>query len=465
MLSKTDFLTYLEAPMHLWAKAHAQLVDQPPSAFEQHLAQQGQEVETLARQYIEQVILSQRNQLYWQPSFDDGRFQIRADALVFDEDAGIYDLYEIKSSTSVQKAYEYDLAFQVLLLDTLLPLRRTYLLHIDKTYQHGHQLDIEGFFIAEDITELILERRDEVAQLRHEARMVTQMPVPSPEMACTKPASCPCPALCHPDLPTNPIYDLPYLGKKALALREKKIVSIEDIPDRFKLSSRQRQHVEAIRKGKPIINTQAIQTSLAEMHYPLFFLDYETFNPAVPLFPGYHPYEHIVFQYSLFVVAEPGAEPQHFEALIADGRDPAPLIVEDLVEHIGYKGSVVVWNKSFEAGRNQDLARHCPAHTEQLLGINERLIDLMLIFRDGHYIHPHFKGSASLKTVLPVLCPELGYNDMAIPNGEAAMLTWYRLHSKTITPEERQRTIESMRAYCEMDTFGMVAIWEKLRTI
>jgi len=201
------------------------------------------------------------------------------------------------------------------------------------------------------------------------------------------------------------------------------------------------------------------------MQYPLYFLDYETFNPAIPLFPGYQPYEQIVFQYSLFVVKAPGAKPQHYEALIADGRDPAPLIAQNLLKNIGSEGSVVVWYKPFEAGRNKDLARHCPEHAEQLLGINERLFDLMLIFRDGHYIHPDFKGSASLKVVLPALCPALGYNEMTIPDGEAAMLTWYWLHTGTIPAEERQKTIEAMKAYCKMDTYGMVAIWDKLRTL
>lgn len=456
--------------MHLWAKTHNQLEERSPKPYEQYLAQQGQAVENLARQYLEGVIVSQEDDLYWQKTFDDGHFLIRTDALIFklctsSQTAGVYDLYEIKSSTTIKKDHEYDLAFQAVLLDTLLPLRDTYILHIDKNYLHGHQLDLDAFFTIEDMADRITKRRDEVIALRQEALRVSQMSAPSPDFACTRPAVCPCPDLCHPNLPRHPIYHLPYLGRKALTLRDMGVLAIEEIPSDFQLSPRQRQHVEAVRKGGPIIDAHAIQLSLSKMQYPLFFLDYETFNPAVPFFPGYHPYEHIIFQYSLFVVEKPSAEPQHYEALIVDGRDPAPLIVQDLVEHIGSEGSVVVWNQSFEAGRNRDLARHCPTYAEQLLAINERLYDLMLIFRDGHYIHPGFNGSASLKAVLPVLCPNLGYNDMSIPDGETAMLTWYWLHSGMILSEERQTTIEAMKAYCKMDTYGMVAIWKKLCTI
>ena len=465
MLTKTDFLTYLDAPMHLWAKANHQLAAHAATPYEQFLAQQGQDIENLARQYLEQTSITKEDHHYWQKTYDDGRYQIRVDALIFNKTAGVYDLYEIKSSTTIKKDHEYDLAFQALLLEKLLPLEGTYLLHIDNSYLHGHQLDLDAFFTLEDVADRVEKRRNEVIALRQEAFRVSQMPEPSPAFACTRPGSCPFPDLCHPHLPPHPIYHLPYLGKKALALRNMGILAIEQIPPDFQLSPRQQQHVDAVRKGVPIIDHQSIQASLAEMQYPLYFLDYETFNPAVPFFQGYRPYEHIVFQYSLFVIEKPGAEPQHYEALITDGSDPAPLIVQELVEKIGSVGSVVVWNQSFEAGRNRDLARHCPAHAEQLLAINERLFDLMLIFRNGHYIHPDFNGSASLKAVLPVLCPELGYKDMAIPDGETAMLTWYWLQTGAIPPEERQKTIEAMKAYCKMDTYGMLAIWEKLRAL
>jgi len=55
MLSKTDFLTYLEAPMHLWAKAHNPLVTHPPLAYEQCLSLQGQAVEALTQEYLGKI--------------------------------------------------------------------------------------------------------------------------------------------------------------------------------------------------------------------------------------------------------------------------------------------------------------------------------------------------------------------------------------------------------------------------
>jgi len=464
MLTKTDFLLYLESPMHLWASAHNQLEIKPPSLFEQHLSSQGQQVESLGHTYFEEVLLPHypNAQLIWQPSYETRQFKIRVDALIFDADAKAYDLYEIKSSTSVHKRHEYDLTFQVLVLERFLNLRYVYLLHIDKTYIQREFLEIARFFSVENLTEKVDKHRDEITTLREQAWIVTQMDAPQRSFACTKPRTCPCPSLCHPKLPENPIYHIPYIGKKAIQLRVMGITAIEDIPPSFNPNRVQQKHYLAVKSGQPIIDPQAIQASFAELQYPIYFLDYETFNPAIPLFPGYHPYEHIVYQYSLHVINHPGAEPLHFECLLTEAKDPLPKLLPNLFENLGPQGSVVVWNQSFEAHRNKDMAKHCPQYAQQLLDVNERLYDLMLIFKEGHYVHPDFHGSASLKAVLPVLSPELQYKDLVISNGEETMLIWYQFQTGKIPIENQAEIEKAMKEYCRLDTFGMIAIMEKL---
>jgi len=467
MITKSDFLLYLTSPMHLWASAHNQLQASPSSLYEQHLAEQGQQVESLAHTYLKEIHLPQYTDacLIWQPTYQTDRFKIRADALIHHQDTNTYDLYEIKSSTSVKTQHKYDLTFQVLLLETLLNLNNVYLLHIDKTYIHQDALELEHFLMVENLTETVGKYRDKVAQLREGAWEVTQLAVPLSEFACTKPNSCPCPSLCHPQLPENPVFNIPYIGKKAIQLREQGITAIEDIPPSFNLNSKQLKHVQAVKSGQPLVDGQTVKTSLSTLEYPVYFLDYETFNPAVPLYPGYRPYEHIVYQYSLHVISYPGADPLHYECLLTDSSDPAPILVPDLLNHLGPNGSVVVWNKPFEAYRNKELAGHCPQFAKQLLSINDRFYDLMLIFKQGHYVHPDFHGSASLKAVLPVLCPELRYEDLVIQNGEETMLTWYKIQTGKIPLEDQPDIIQAMKDYCRLDTYGMIAIMEKLNQI
>ncbi len=464
MLSKSDFLLFLEAPMHLWAKTHDQLEIEVVSLYDQHLIQQGQQVESLAQNYITQFFLPnyQDAEIYFQKTFDDGRFLIRTDALIWDKTSGTYDLYEIKSSTSVHTEHEYDLSFQVLLLENLIQLRHVYLLQIDKTYQHGEELGLENFFTCEELSDKVEKRRIFVRDAREKALTVMQMAAPQPNFSCYKPQSCPCPNLCHPNLPAHPIYDLPYLGKKAIPIRELGITAIQDIPDTLEFNANQSKHIQAVKRGTPIIDLPAIRKALDQLVYPLHFLDYETFNPAIPLFPGYQPYEHIVFQYVLYVLEEPAASPRLCECLLTAPKDPEPEIVPHLLNHIRRCGSVIVWNQSFEEHRNLDLAQHCPQYEAQLLGINARLYDLMKIFKDGSYVHPDFHGSASLKAVLPVICPHLSYANLEIQNGEETMLKWYWLQTDQPSGEERHAIEEAMKAYCRLDSFGMVEIFQQL---
>ncbi len=464
MLTKTDFLLYHESPLHLWAKAHDQVEAQWQTPLEKHLIQQGAQVEAMARDFVESTLLQgyQTPQVLWQPTYDDGQFQIRADVLIFEPDLGFYDLYEIKSSTRVKREHELDVAFQVLLLEKLLNLRHTYLLHVNPDYIHQDALIFENFFVVEEISEKVEKRRSIVEETRQEAWQVLKMPQPTRESACTKPANCPCPSLCHPNLPHNPVYDLPYIGKKAQRLRAMGVLAIQDIPEDFRLSDRQHRHMMAVKKGQPVIEVDDVQAALDALDYPFYFLDYETFNPALPMYPGYRSYEQIVFQYSLHILQAPDASLQHYDCLITNDRDPAPQLVANLLSHIGPTGSVIVWNKTFEAERNRDLARHCPEKADALKSINDRLYDLMLIFSKGLYVDPGFHGSASLKAVLPVLCPDLSYEVLQISNGEEAMLTWWQLQQTEMSPEQRMAIEKDMLAYCEMDTYALVAILEAL---
>lgn len=467
MLTKSDFLLFLDAPMHLWAKAHDALEERTPTLLDQHLHEQGQQVEALAQQYLQEHIDAHYDQaqLLWQFAYNDGRYEVRSDGIVHDRAADAFDLYEIKSSTRVKAEHEYDLTFQTLLLEAKFNIRNIYVLHINIDYILEEKLNLTQLFTIEDVSDKVRQLRKDVLTLREAAQQVTQMVTPQPEFACRNPKTCPCPSLCHPNLPEHPIYDLPRIGKKTLDLRNQGILDIRSIPADFPLNAKQKQHIQAVQSGQPLVDEAAIRGWLSKLSYPLYFLDYETFGPALPLFPGYHPYEQIIFQYSLYKLADPEAEPVHHAFLSTSREDPEPLLASDLLQHIGSEGSVLVWYQSFEKARNQSLAQHCPELAADLLSINQRIQDLMQPFSSGWYVHPAFHGSASLKAVLPVVCPKLDYGDLTIQDGQQAMLTWYRLQQGEFSPEDETAIRQAMLAYCQRDTYGMVAIWEHLRRI
>jgi hypothetical protein len=56
----------------------------------------------------------------------------------------------------------------------------------------------------------------------------------------------------------------------------------------------------------------------------------------------------------------------------------------------------------------------------------------------NHVYHPAFDGSFSLKAVLPALVPEMTYDGMEVPNGQAAGLAWESMISGNSSEAERQ---------------------------
>jgi hypothetical protein len=462
MLTKTDFIEYLDCPMHLWARKNDS-VEIEPSLFDQHLMNQGWEIETLARDFLS-LHLKGKGELEFEVTCLDGEYQARLDARLRVPGEDLIDIYEIKSSTSVKKEHLYDVTFQRLVCESTTPVRDVYLVYVNGEYQHGVELDLEDFFTIENLNEQIEEKREEVIQERENALAVIKHSAAAGITTCYHPRSCPCPTLCHGELPEYSIYNLPRLGaRRAQDLQSQGVASIQEIAADYDLTEKQQLQLLAVKSGGPVIDKMAIQAELESLEYPLYFLDYETYSPGVPLYMGYKPYQHIVFQYSLHVLGQDGAL-DHHELLMTGEEDPGLTLVPHLLEHIGRKGSVLVWNKSFEMSKNRSMAELYPEFESGLLGINERVYDLMEIFSRGLWVEADFQGSASLKQVLPVIVPELenAYADLEISGGDQAMLVWADLQAGKVPEEQIPGIRENLLAYCKLDTLAMVRIWEKL---
>ena len=470
MLTKSDYLRYLEAPLHLWAEKHQELEISTPSPIQQFLLEQGYQVENLAIQFLKGILSDRYSQpeIMHQKTLSDGHFQARVDVVVYDRDAQVCDLYEVKSSTGVRVDHLEDAAFQLLVGEASLRVRDVFLVYLDKTYTRGVEINLEGLFILEEITAAVRERLPEVRVVRDAAWEVSENPIPDGIPGCSKPKTCPCLTLCHPELPTYPIYDLPRLSKKAsMSLLDKGVFSIRDIPDDFPLSDKHRKQRTAVTTRQPYINHDAIRTEFEKLTYPLHFLDFETCNPAIPIFTGYHPYQHVVFQFSLHTLRGPGDEMEHHHFLSTQCEDPTPGLLAHLQECLGDSGSVVVWSQAFEASRIREMAEHHPSWSGFLSGVIARMVDLMQLFSKGAYIHPDFHGSASLKTVLPVMVPDFEgrYSSLVLSDGAEAMAAWLKIVSGGVTAAEIQRLEKALLEYCALDTLAMVEIWQVLSSL
>jgi len=150
--------------------------------------------------------------------------------------------------------------------------------------------------------------------------------------------------------------------------------------------------------GRPWFGS-GLKSDLARLRFPLKFMDFETFYPALPRYKGMRPYSHTPFQWSVHTVEHPG-EPRHDEFLADDCSDPRRPFIGSLLKALGRKGSVVVYNnKTFESVRLRKLSAWLPEFSKPIAGIQRRLWDLLPVIRSNVY-HPDFRGSFSIKSVL-----------------------------------------------------------------
>jgi hypothetical protein len=264
------------------------------------------------------------------------------------------------------------------------------------------------------------------------------------------------------------LYGVGFSFKKKLDSYHQGLVKFEDLRS-TDIGHIQNMQIEAALTGKEFINPDGIRQFLNTLSYPLYFLDFETMQDAVPQYDGAKVYAQITFQYSLHIKTCADAPYDHKEYLApSDGKDPRRALAEQLCKDIPKDVCTLAYNKMFERGRIMELAKLYPDLSDYLTNIADHIIDLIDPFRAGDYYVPAMGGSFSIKSVLPALFPrdpELDYHnlDNRCQNGGDAMTIFPRI--KDMEPEEAKAYRQALLNYCKLDTWAMVKVWEKLKTV
>lgn len=470
-LTKTAFLSYLKCPPEFWLSVRQPLLVAKPLTLEnEHLRQQGYAVQQLVKS-LQRFQPRSGISFNFERSFQTFDLYARCDIVELHNESGVIDLYETKSSASVKDEHIDDLAFQRLVCEQSgYQVGQCFVVTINTDYVRRGNIDAEQLFVVTDVTELVSQRVSSAAQQAKAAlAYLRTVPIPSLLDYCDRSKlKCDFILLHFPDLPEYTIFDIAFLkNEKRRQLLADGIVGIADVPDDFPLSAKQRAQVNAAKSGYVEINSNAITERIEGWEYPLHFLDYETFAYAIPQFDGVRPYQQMCFQYSLHTIDAPEAKPRHSYFLSRGENHPARAMAESLKEAInGDMGTVLVWFEGFEKTRNSEMAVMFPDLSGFFEEVNSRTVDLMKIFSDKLYVHPEFKGRSSIKKVLPVLRPDLSYEQLSIGDGLTATISWYRaVKWDTITDAEREEIFKGLEKYCELDTWAMVAIFEELKAL
>ncbi|MCR5659892.1 MAG: DUF2779 domain-containing protein [Bacteroidales bacterium] len=387
-----------------------------------------------------------------------------------------WSIYEVKSisSNKPNKLEDYfpDIAYQKWVLTQCgVNVIGTYLVCLNSNYVRDESLDLSMLFSIIDVSELIKNEYELVPERVEKAKTVLDSKIePDIDLSenCKKPHDCSFWNYCTRNLPKPNVFDL-YgtgfsFGKKLDCYRNGNI-SFDSLQE-MSFDGIRGMQIEAALTGRAFINREGIQQFLNTLSYPLYFLDFETMELVVPEFKGTKPFQQIPFQYSLHIKESETASCQHKEFLAAsDGSDPRRSLAEQLCKDFPKDVCTLAYHKSTEYNIINKLAEDFPDLAGHLMNICKNIKDLRDPFKDGHYYVSAMGKSFSIKSVLPALFPNdpsLNYYNLddRVQNGTEAMDIFPKI--KDMQPNEATTAREALLSYCELDTWAMVKVLERL---
>lgn len=383
-----------------------------------------------------------------------------------------YEIYEVKSSTKLKDVYINDAAYQYYVLSNLgFKVTKCSVVVINHDYVRNGSLELDKLFLKQDITEDVLNLQaivDTKISEINEYMLNEVEPKDDLDIKCFKPYECPFFKYCTRHLPDNNVFMIANMRiAKKVEYYKNRVYSFNDLL-KCDINNKYRQQIMYELNDYPdYINKDKIKKFLNTLSYPLYFLDFETYQMPIPLYDGVSPYEQIPFQYSLHYYRELDVELKHLEYLAEGGIDSRRMLAEQLVKDIPRDVCILAYNMSFEKRIIKKLANLYPDLSDHLMNIYENIKDLMIPFQNRDYYNKAMKGSYSIKYVLPALFPneeELDYHNLElVHNGSEAMNMFIKLAN--MDSDELKYTREQLLRYCQLDTYAMVKIYKKLMRI
>ncbi len=472
-LSKSRYCAGLQCHKLLYHRVHDKDIFSPVGAHTQYIFDQGSLVGERATKEFEggvtipafpiddsiqltQDALRDGDKHIFEAAFNFEEIHVKVDVLRNKGNDHV-DIIEVKSGTMVKDVHIDDLAIQRYVVEgNGLVVDNTFLMHLNPFYQHPGS----SLFIISEENAGVDERMNDVPANLKVMRDALKSPSP-PETDigphCTKPYACDLKYLCWKHIPDISIFNIPRFGKK-WEFYEQGIITIDQLPISIKGTPTQKPFLEAVRTGRTIIDKIGMENMLAELEEPVYFMDFETLQPAIPKFAGTKPWTQIPTQWSVHILKDGGVI--HKEFIHDSDSDPRKAFIVSLLDVLGDTGSIVVYS-SFEKTILNSVAKVFPEFRPGVDKVIDRLWDMLIMFRK-FYCDPGFKGSNSIKAVLPIMVPELSYKDLEVQEGGAAMAEYAKMISLPEGGEERNTIKNNLLEYCKLDTLAMVEIYRRL---
>tara|TARA_Y100000034_G_scaffold128718_1_gene183854 strand:+ start:81 stop:1553 length:1473 start_codon:yes stop_codon:yes gene_type:complete len=481
LLTKSKYLIGLQCSKWLWIALNDKKRIPEPDKFAKQRFEVGDVIGELAKKFYPDGIdlsnlefkenlertkdaLEKRKPIFEAGIMVDNLFS-RADVLVPVGDDE-WDVIEVKSSTSVKDINIQDVSFQKYTYEKSgLKIRKCFLMHINNTYIKSGPIEPSEFFVQAEITEEVSSASNGIVE--RVEKMFEVISGEEPEFNVEDILTIEYDNLCSDEfkdnLPEDSVFEVyRMLKKKKIELYKSGCVKMKDIPESVKLNNKQKIQKKLAIEGGKHVDSEKIKGFLEDLQYPIYYLDFETFSPAIPKFDGMKPYQRVPFQFSLHIQEKPNGELKHISFLAEGLDDPRPKFLQSLKDNLGDSGDILVYNQGFEKGvLNEGQTTFSEFESWYSENILPRIKDLLDVFRNFWYYDSKQKGSASIKAVLPVLS-DLKYEGLEISEGVGASLEYEKATFGNVSEEEKKKVREALEKYCELDTLAEVKIVEGL---
>jgi hypothetical protein len=484
ILSKSTFIRGLQCSKSLYLYKNFIHLRDPLSAEQQSMFSRGNNVGELAWQLFPggidataekrsdsqaavirtKELIEKGQEVIYEAAFQADQVLAILDILVKKE--GKWYAYEVKSSTKISHTYLLDASLQYYVItNSGLQLEDFSLVIINNSYVKQGALDPASFFSIRSVKKEALGNQEMIADSIRNSKLVADNPkMPDVTIGehCFSPYNCDFMGTCWKNVPPNSVFEISGIPKsEQFALYNAGFKTIPEIPEKNALDKNANIHIDSVKSGNVVTNPEAICKFLEKVNYPVYFMDFETFMPAVPVYNGTKPYQHLPFQYSLHYKKEKEGSLQHFDFLAEQGIDPRKPFLENLLKDTMEPGTILVFDALMERNVLNGLKRDFPEFSNEIDSVLVRIIDLAQPFQERNYYHPAMKNSFSIKNLLPALVPELSYSDLKISSGSIAMIAFEKLQKETDMFRILE-TREQLLEYCKLDTLAMVRIFEVL---
>jgi hypothetical protein len=481
-LSKSRFIVGWQCHRQLWWLVHEpEAPELVPDTSLQAVFDRGHAVGKAARGYVPGGVLIDVPHVQYDRRLQSTAKALKADAPaiyeasfmaegvfvavdILERTRGGWNLIEVKSTTKAKPEHLPDVAVQLHVLQKSgLKIKLAELMHLNRECRYP---ELSNLFFRADLSDQVREllpsvKAEVAAQLR-----ILQGPLPTvtPGPFCTEPRECPFIGRCWPQLPVNPISNFYKIGKEAADLEELGFATIMDLPSDYPLSEIAARQRMAVIEERVIVES-GLKKALAGWKRPMAFLDFETIQPAIPVWNGCRPYDNVPVQFSCHVLRGRG-KVEHFEWMADGPGDPRKELVERVADAVKGAQVILAYNAPFERRCLEDIKACLPSLSHRIDDITARIDDLLPVVRN-HVYHPEFRGSFGLKSVLPAMVPGMGYERLEIADGQTAsnQLETILLHGTALPRKKKDRLREALLRYCETDTMAMVKLLEHLHEL